>query len=498
MGISFFGNAPKPKPIQNVAIIGSGIAGLTLKHALEQEGGMEDAMNVSIFDSRKGLNYNTGAGIQLNGGMSTLRRINPTLQRKVADASLPLTQIKSRAKLSDWKWPWESLIEIFSKEKDKENFQTLLEIDLKDAVSRSNEETRDQLIVDDELMSYVILRGSLQEILVDSLYGSKPKFGKTLIGIEGGNDGIMCKFEDGSIEGPFDLVVGADGIKSAVKEYVETGEISANKRASQRSAIYSGIRIQYAVADGDENDTTEINSELHQYFGDGTYALSGIYGAGRGRPPAKGAFTIFRDEDYFGPFRRKDAPNKKINENADWVQDARSDDEMKSKMLERAKQSGVPLDEVGPIISRADRFFELGVYFHSPISSFNGWKREVNNGQYVVLCGDAAHAMPPFLGQGANQAVQDSYCLASKIHQFNTEIKVSTELSFREYLNSYEKTRWLPTTSITLKAALLGYLEVGGGFLSTFRDNFFKVMGAIGVAEKVFLDGATPGFDKAV
>jgi 2-polyprenyl-6-methoxyphenol hydroxylase-like FAD-dependent oxidoreductase len=27
--------------------------------------------------------------------------------------------------------------------------------------------------------------------------------------------------------------------------------------------------------------------------------------------------------------------------------------------------------------------------------------------------------MPPFLGQGSNQAIQDSYCLAKKIFEFN-------------------------------------------------------------------------------
>ena len=50
----------------------------------------------------------------------------------------------------------------------------------------------------------------------------------------------------------------------------------------------------------------------------------------------------------------------------------------------------------------------------------------------------------------------------------------------------------MPTTSITAKAAFLGYLEVGPGLLGNFRDAFFFVMGKIGVVKKVFLDAATP------
>ncbi len=65
--------------------------------------------------------------------------------------------------------------------------------------------------------------------------------------------------------------------------------------------------------------------------------------------------------------------------------------------------------------------------------------------------------------------------------------------SLPKLLKEYENTRWYPTTSITLKAAFLGYLETGGeGFLSKFRDTFFKVAGKVGIARKVFLDAATP------
>jgi len=113
------------------------------------------------------------------------------------------------------------------------------------------------------------------------------------------------------------------------------------------------------------------------------------------------------------------------------------------------------------------------------------------------LSGDAAHAMPPFLGQGANQAVQDAYCLASRIFEFNSRLERRGEeqelVSMQIALKHYEETRWPPTASITVKAGVLGYLETGGkGFLSSFRDSFFKFAGITGVARKVFLDGATP------
>lgn len=113
--------------------------------------------------------------------------------------------------------------------------------------------------------------------------------------------------------------------------------------------------------------------------------------------------------------------------------------------------------------------------------------------------------MPPFLGQGSNQAIQDAYCLASKVFEHNTNsIKSSLDQDLASndeespetlgtLLKVYENKRWFPTASITFKSVFLGYLETGEkGFLSKFRDAFFFFAGKVGIARLVFLDAATP------
>lgn len=105
-------------------------------------------------------------------------------------------------------------------------------------------------------------------------------------------------------------------------------------------------------------------------------------------------------------------------------------------------------------------------------------------------------ALPPFLGQGSNQAVQDAYCLASKMLEYNAALENEGDKppSLKTYLKTYEHLRWRPTFDIFLKSSFLGYLETGGpnGFYAKFRDVFFKTMGVVGVAERVLLSAASP------
>ncbi len=71
-------------------------------------------------------------------------------------------------------------------------------------------------------------------------------------------------------------------------------------------------------------------------------------------------------------------------------------------------------DDVSDIMRRLDQSFDLEVYLHNPFS-WNSWANGdigsfaggVGTCRYIVTTRYESRAMPPFLGQGANQVLQE-------------------------------------------------------------------------------------------
>jgi hypothetical protein len=138
------------KPIERVAIIGAGIAGLSLAHSLTNSPtlatGFQGSMGVSIYDSRDSLNYKLGAGMQLNGGLAVLGKINPAVQQAVRDTGIGVSKIRGRHKA----WFQEDATD------------RMWDIDVKEAVRKVGGRAEDELIEDGELVWCSVTRGALQ------------------------------------------------------------------------------------------------------------------------------------------------------------------------------------------------------------------------------------------------------------------------------------------------------------------------------------------------
>jgi 2-polyprenyl-6-methoxyphenol hydroxylase-like FAD-dependent oxidoreductase len=393
---------------------------------------------VTIFEPRAGVDSGLGAALNMNSGAAVLAKCYG-LGPKLWEIGNPLRKVRSVVA-----------------DGTAEGGDVLLDVDVTATVLKSAKSKR--LLVDEggRVLTMTVMRDQLQQLLLDELpSGAVIERGRKVSGVVPLASGrYRFEFADGSLsDGEFDLVVGCDGIRSAVRKYV---------CPSDPPPRYTGIQIQFAVTPPRARDPAAPAGLLRQYFGDGAYTL--LYTAGGKDGMQQDLLAVV--------FTSPDAGDENVGyEQADVREDC----------LRRMRRGGVVQDAPIACFNRSERFVQVGVYYHEPLSS---WSDAAGG---AVLVGDAAHALPPFLGAGAGQAIQDAHALATALAQIGTQ-----HADMQAAVRSYQEGRQVATNAILQTSRLIGFLETQGGLGAKARNALFRFLNVSGIAGNVYVTSATP------
>lgn len=216
----------------------------------------------------------------------------------------------------------------------------------------------------------LIHRGDFIDALLGVLPAGMVHLGHKLAGIEDKGDRAVLTFVNGTTA-EADLVIGADGIKSVVREQL----------FSDQEPVFSGEHAYRAVISADDAYGMVVDDNLRMYIGRGT-------------------------KIYFLPLRHRNQVSFDItalNPDATWAPDVSIEDllETVEGFDERIVRITGALD-LATVNCRA-------VYDIDPVEA---WHTDS-----VVLVGDAAHSMLHHQGQGANSAIQDAGALADTLRE---------------------------------------------------------------------------------
>ena len=272
------------------------------------------------------------------------------------------------------------------------------------------------------------MRTELQKILVDSLPAETIKLGHKLIDIVEGDEDVKLFFENGATDSA-DVVVASDGIHSFVRQKVFGAD----------EPVFTGFRILYSVSSKPiRPDPTMASMHWMEAEGAGFAVLDVTAGQGAGR------------HDICAVILASQEP----------VTDRWDSTIVRERFQELARHAAPNHEVLGRAVQSADVCFDWGVY-RSPVRP--SWISERGR---VVLLGDAAHATAPFMGQGANMAMHDAWCLS--------RVLLNDQLSLREGLCLYEASRKSYCEGVVSASSKVGHMHTATGLKALGRNYLLK------------------------
>lgn len=221
---------------------------------------------------------------------------------------------------------------------------------------------------------YGMHRADLLQTLAEALPPQSIHTDHHCIGFTHSGSAARLTFANGAVADA-DVVVGADGINSILRSHV----------VEPAAAEYSGSRAYRGLMERDK--LPNWKPQAHQiWMGDGKHFI---------------VFPVRRGEllNYVGFVPTQTETIKSWSAAGDRDQLAASFAGWDTPVVE--------------LIEKVEACFWWGVYDHKPLKSWTKGR--------LALLGDAAHAMQPHVGQGANQAVEDGIALSVFLEDRNSE-----------------------------------------------------------------------------
>ena len=341
----------------HVAIVGGGIGGLALAAALEQRG-----VDYRLFERSAQLGE-IGAGVQMTpNAVKVIRALG--LLDGLKDVGFLPESLTGR----NWK-----------------SGKTLFRMPLRGECERLYGAS-----------FFHVHRADLHELLLSGVRRDRITLGKACARVTSESDGGVVHFADGD-SFRADLVVGADGIHSAVRKSL----------FGAQQARFTGHMCWRAVVPFDAMPDF-VTPDSSFWMGPNGHVVTYYVKGGR-------AVNIVA-----------------VLESRDWVEESWNLPSTREELL-TAFRGWHP--NIQKLFQRVDTTFKWGLFDRDPMENWSAGP--------VTLLGDAAHPMLPFLSQGAAMAIEDGYELARALDQ-NADIASA--------LRIYEESRRPRTRRVQLES----------------------------------------------
>jgi salicylate hydroxylase len=277
---------------------------------------------------------------------------------------------------------------------------------------------------------YHFHRADLIALLADAFGRKEIKLGRRLVGVEQDERGVTAHFEDGTSERG-DLLIGADGIHSQVRERL----FGAEKLRFSGQIAYRGLapaeRVAHLGLPLDVTNWVGPGGHLVHYFVSSGQLLNFVA----------------------------------VSEEGTWTREQWSD---RGSISDAAKKYEGWHPQIATILNAVDETFKWALFDRDPFPEWTQGR--------VALLGDACHPMLPYMAQGAAQAIEDGAALAACLKHVAFDIPSA----FRAYV-TLRKPRATEVQERSRANSTSFHLQDGPQQLE--RDHLFATRGVRGSPE---------------